>query len=445
MSSILIKNGNIVNEGRTFRGSVLIDNGVIVKVIEGDAPCLNTDRVIDASGRYVIPGAIDEHVHFRDPGLTQKADITTESHAAAAGGVTSYMDMPNTKPTTTTLEALEDKFALAAGKSLVNYSFYFGATNNNTSLLQQLDRKHVCGVKLFMGASTGNMLVDDSHSLCRIFDGTDMIIATHCEDQHIITEQGNLFREKYAGQEVPIECHPLIRSEEACYRSSALAVELADKYGSRLHVTHISTARELSLFEDGDAAGKRITAEVCVPHLVFSDKDYASLGALIKCNPAIKTEADREALRRAVNSNRIDSIATDHAPHLKEEKEGGALKAVSGMPMLQFSLVSMLNLVSEGIFTIEKVVDKMCHAPAVMYHIHQRGFIREGYKADIAIVSEQAWTLKNEDIVSKCKWSPLEGKTFTHHVDMTIVNGNVVFDNGTFCDSIKGEALVFDY
>ena len=444
MSSILIKNALIVNDGVSAEGSVLVDNGVIVKIFKA-VPEIHADVEIDASGKYLMPGVIDDHVHFRDPGLTAKADTLSESSAAAAGGVTSFMDMPNTKPQTVTLEALEDKFANAAEHSLINYSYYFGATNRNFDLFPKLDRKHVCGIKLFMGASTGNMLVDDRDSLCRIFDGTDMLIATHCEDQDIITRLAGEFRDKYAGGEVPVECHPLIRSEEACYRSSALAVELADRYGSRLHVLHISTARELSLFEDGRIEDKRITAEACVPHLMFCDKDYAVSGALIKCNPAIKTECDRDALRNAVAGSRIDTVATDHAPHLLEDKKGDALTAVSGMPMLQFSLVCMLELAGQGLFGMEHVVEKMCHAPARLYHIYRRGFIREGYKADFVLVSKRSWTLRNDDIISKCKWSPLEGRTFSYHVDTTIVNGRIVYDDGRLSSPGAGEALEFDY
>ena len=425
MKRILIKNAVIVNEGRKVPGSVVIEGEKIAEILvdrqEAAMPC---DETIDASGCYLLPGAIDEHVHFRDPGLTHKADITTESHAAAAGGVTSIMDMPNTNPQTTTLEALNDKLALLAEKSSVNFSCYFGATNNNYPLFSQLDKNRVCGVKLFMGSSTGNMLVDRMASLRNIFGGTDLLIAAHCEDQGIIKENTDKYKKEY-GDDVPLSLHPVIRSEEACYRSSALAVQLARETNARLHIMHISTARELSLFSKAPLAEKRITAEACVSHLIFTEEDYQTLGARIKCNPAIKTAEDRKA-------------------HSLSEKEGGALKAMSGMPTIQFSLVSMLELADKGAFSIEKVVEKMSHAPAQMYEIRNRGFIRKGYQADLVLVRpDSAWTVTTDCILSKCKWSPLEGHTFHWKVEKTFVNGHLLYDNGTIDENYRGQELRF--
>ena len=370
--------------------------------------------------------------------------MSTETAAAAAGGVTSFMDMPNCNPQTTTLEALNAKFADAAHKCIVNYSFYFGATNNNADQLAQLDKTHVCGVKLFMGASTGNMLVDRMESLRKIFSEAGMLIATHCEDQNIIRQNTEYYKEKY-GEDLDITYHPLIRSEEACYHSSALAVQLAKETNARLHILHISTARELELFEDKPIAEKRITAEACVSHLFFCDEDYKTLGARIKCNPSIKTAHDRDALRQALTTNRIDVIGTDHAPHLLREKEGGALKAVSGMPTLQFSLVSIFELVHQGVLTVEQLVQKMCHAPAELYQIAGRGYIRPGYKADLVLVNpESEWTVTPECILSKCTWSPMEGQCFHAQVEKTFVNGTVVYENGKVNTAHRGQALTFD-
>lgn len=446
MRRTLIQNAVIVNEGRKVTGSVVIEGEKIAEILVGEeqasAPC---DEVIDASGCYLLPGAIDEHVHFRDPGLTHKADITTESRAAAAGGVTSIMDMPNTNPQTTTLEALEEKFALLAEKSSVNYSCYFGATNNNYTQFSQLDKRRVCGVKLFMGSSTGNMLVDRMASLRNIFGGTDLLIAAHCEDQGIIKENTDRYKKEFGGDDVPLAYHPLIRSAEACYRSSELAVQLAREANARLHIMHISTARELDLFSDTPLKEKRITAEACVSHLLFTEEDYQTLGARIKCNPAIKTADDRKALQEAVSSGLIDAIATDHAPHLLSEKEGGALKAMSGMPMIQFSLVSMLELADKGAFTIEKVVEKMAHAPAQMYDIQNRGYIRKGYQADLVLVRpDSEWTVTTDCILSKCGWSPLEGHTFKWKVEKTFVNGHLLFNNGQIDENYRGQELVFE-
>ena len=445
MKRTWIKNAQIVNEGKTFNGSVIIEDEIIVEVLqENETPSNECDETIDASGCYLIPGVIDDHVHFRDPGLTHKADILTESMAAAAGGVTSYMDMPNTNPQTTTLEALEDKFKDAATKSIVNYSFYFGATNENADLLAQLDKNRVCGVKLFMGSSTGNMLVDQQDTLKNIFANAGMLIATHCEDQQIISANTALYKEKY-GEDPDVKYHPEIRNEEACYQSSALAVQLAKETGARLHIMHISTAKELELLANKAIEEKNITAEACVSHLFFCDEDYETFGTRIKCNPAIKSKADRDALRQALTGNLIDVIGTDHAPHLLSEKQGGALKAVSGMPTLQFSLNSVMELVHEGLISMEQLVQKMCHAPATLYQIEKRGFIRTGYKADLAIVNPNTeWTVNKECILSKCGWSPMEGQTFHAKVEKTFVNGQMVYD-GKQVDALhRGQELRFD-
>ena len=445
MKRTYIKNARIVNEGQTFNGSVVIENEVIAEVLKaGEEPSAPCDETIDAQGMYLIPGVIDDHVHFRDPGLTHKADMSSESKAAAAGGVTSYMDMPNTNPQTTSLEALEAKFQDAATKSIVNYSFYFGATNNNADDLAKLDKTKVCGVKLFMGASTGNMLVDQMETLKRIFANAGMLIATHCEDQHIITANSAAYREKY-GDDPHVKYHPEIRSEEACYRSSSLAVQLAKETGARLHIMHISTAKELSLLENKPIAEKNITAEACVSHLFFCDEDYEKFGARIKCNPAIKSRQDRDALRQALTGNLIDVIGTDHAPHLLSEKQGGAFKAVSGMPTLQFSLNSVMELGHEGLLSIEQLVQKMCHSPATLYQIEKRGFIRPGYQADIVLLNpSKEWTVTNECILSKCGWSPMEGQTFHSKVEKTFVNGALVYTDNQVDESHRGQALRFD-
>lgn len=444
MKTTWIKNALIVNEGETYSGSVVISGETIAEVIKGDnLPTIPFNETIDANGCYLLPGVIDDHVHFRDPGLTHKADIHTESMAAAAGGVTSYMDMPNTNPQTTTLEALDNKFKDAATKSIVNYSFYFGATNNNADLLPLLDKQKVCGVKLFMGASTGNMLVDRMETLKNIFSNAGMLIATHCEDQNIITAQANAYKEKY-GEDPDIKYHPEIRSEEACYQSSKLAVQLAKETGARLHILHISTAKELTLLENKPLNDKKITAEACVSHLFFSSQDYETYGARVKCNPSIKTPADRDALREALTNNLIDVIGTDHAPHLLSEKEGGALKAVSGMPTIQFSLTAVMELVHQGIISIEQLVQKMCHAPASLYQIAKRGFIRPGYQADLVLINpNKEWTVTTDCLLSKCGWSPMEGQTFHSKVEKTFVNGNLVYADNQVNALHRGQALSF--
>ncbi len=444
MKRTLIHNAIIVNDGVKKQGSVLIEDGMIAQVLTDGKPLtLPYTKFIDATGCYLLPGVIDEHVHFRDPGLTHKADIRTESMAAAAGGVTSVMDMPNTQPQTTTLETLEQKMELMAQKSVVNYSCYFGATNSNYADLPKIDRHRTCGVKLFMGSSTGNMLVDRQESLKRIFGGTDQVIVAHCEDQNIIRQNMAKYKEVV---DVPVWKHRLIRSSEACYQSTKLAVKLATEAGARLHVAHVSTARELALFSKEPLFMKSITAEACIAHLMFSDEDYKTLGALIKCNPSVKRRADREALRAALTNNLIDTIATDHAPHTLEEKQGGALKATSGMPMIQLSLLCMLELVDEGVLTIEKLVEKMCHAPAELFGIEQRGYIAEGAWADLVLVRPGgAWEVTPEVILSKCGWSPLLGHKFHWRVEKTFCNGHLVFDGKTVDETKKGQALWFNF
>ncbi|EFC71471.1 dihydroorotase [Prevotella sp. oral taxon 299] len=439
---ILIKNGWIVNEGRTFKGSIVIENDCIQSVLEDDldnTPRGTYDKEVDATGCFVCPGVIDSHVHFREPGLTNKADIASETRAAAFGGVTSFFDMPNTLPQTTAIEALEAKFDIAKEKSLINYSFFFGATNNNADLLKDLDIHRIPGVKLFMGASTGNMLVDQRNALERIFAESPVLIMTHCEDSGIISANMKKAKAEY-GDDPDISLHPQIRSEEACYASSSLAVELANQTGARLHVAHLTTEKELSLFGNNP----KITAEAVIPHLFFCDKDYASLKALIKCNPAIKKESDRQALRLALTTGKITTIGTDHAPHLLSEKQGGSASAMSGMPMVQFSLSAMLELVDQGVLTIERVVELMCHNPAKLFEINQRGFIRKGYKADIILVQQHSPYTVTEDVIqSKCKWSPLMGHTFNWQVQTTICNGHILYNKGYFDDSYRGEEICF--
>ncbi len=443
----LIKGATIVNERQSLKGSVVIEDGRIAEIIPDEKELSTScDETIDATGCYLLPGVIDEHVHFRDPGLTYKADIFTESCAAAAGGVTSIMDMPNTTPQTTTLDDLNAKFDLLKEKCVVNYSCYFGATNDNYTLFDKLDKHRVCGIKLFMGSSTGNMLVDKTESLKNIFRNTDMLIAAHCEDTATISRNIIIAKKMFGEDKIPIIKHSTIRSGKACYASSELAVHLAQEAGARLHILHISTEKELQLFGKGPLSEKRITAEVCVPHLMFCIGDYVMQGARIKCNPSIKKASDRDALRAAVNSGIIDTIATDHAPHLLSEKEGGALQAMSGMPMIQFSLVNMLELVDNGLFTIETVVQKMCHAPAQLYHIHERGYIRKGYHADLVLVRPASpWKVTTDNILSKCKWSPMEKHVFNWKVEKTFVNGHLAYDGNEVDEEYRGEELKFNY
>ena len=442
--STIIYGGTIVNEGRSFLGSLVIDNDRLTEIYEDSStPRGLYSEEIDATGCLVMPGVIDEHVHMREPGLTQKADIESETRAAAWGGVTSVMDMPNTVPQTTTLEALNDKFERAAHESHVNYSFFPGATASNLSLIGHADAHRIPGIKLFMGASTGNMLVDGDSALDAIFAACaerGLPLMTHCEDSAIINV--NMARAKALyGDDPDIKYHPTIRSEEACWQSTHKAVSLARRHHTRLHVAHITTARELELFGSDD----HITAEAVAAHLLFSDSDYAQRGALIKCNPAVKTAADKQALRQAVASGRIYTVGTDHAPHLLEEKQGGAATAESGMPMIQFSLVSILQLADEGVLGIERIVELMCHHPARLFGISRRGYLRPGYHADVTIVRPNArWTLTKELIQSKCKWSPLEGHAFNWRVEHTYCNGRNIYNKGIFAPDSKGEQLKFD-
>ena len=444
---ITIHNARIVNLGREYTGYVAIDGEFIHAMGDGAAPealLAASQEVIDAAGMLLIPGCIDDHVHFREPGLTHKADIASESRAAVAGGVTSYMDMPNTKPLTITAEALEEKFDIAARSSVANYSFFIGATNDNIDTLLSIDNKRVAGVKLFLGSSTGNMLVDESDVLHRLFRECRTLISVHSEDEAIIRERRAFYIGRF-GEDLSVFYHPLIRSAEACYVCTERAVELARRYGTRLHVAHISTARELELFWAEPLLDKRITAEACVHHLWFTDNDYASLGTRIKCNPAIKTTADRNALRDAVNNGAIDLIATDHAPHLLSEKQGGALTAASGSPYVQFSLIMMLELVRQGVFSTVTVVEKMCHAPAMLYNIDRRGILRPGYYADIVLIDTNTrHTVTKEDVLSKCGWSPLEGTTFHSRVVKTFVNGKCIYSDGVVADNLASHPLKFN-
>ena len=525
MSKILIQNGTIVNEGRSFKGGLIVDGEFISEIFEAEAPRGTYDEVVDASGCFVLPGVIDDHVHFREPGLTRKADIESESRAAAYGGVTSYLEMPNTNPQTTTLEALAEKRKLGAEKSHVNYSFFYGATNDNGDSFAQLDVHRVPGIKLFMGSSTGNMLVDKYESLQRVFGLAKKLglpVMTHCEDTDTINRNMAAAKAQY-GEDPAVCHHPEIRSEEACYESSTLAVKLAKESGARLHIAHLTTAKELELLEparfgeaasdgvskenvslesslkqnassgetskqnislgvsskgkvsledlskgndslgdsskgnvcledstkakvaaDGVSCDAQITGEAVIAHLFFSDADYATKGALIKCNPAVKTAHDRAALRAALSDGRISVVGTDHAPHELSDKQGGCAKAASGMPMVQFSLVTMLELVDEGVLSIERMVELMAHNPALLFQIDQRGFLRKGYKADITIVRPHTpWTVSKENIQSKCKWSPMEGHEYQWRVEQTICNGHIIYNKGKFDAEYRGEELSF--
>lgn len=453
MAKTLIKNALIINEGRSFRGSVLVDGlyiaGVYEENVSDDYESVNgitggNLKIIDASGKWLLPGCIDDQVHFREPGLTRKGDIKSESRAAVAGGITTYMDMPNTNPQTTTLEELEWKFQRAAEVSAANYSFFFGGTNDNAGLLSRLDRKRVPGIKLFLGSSTGNMLVDREEALRRFFGETDLLIAVHAEKEDIIQRNRAYYMAKY-GENLDISFHSKIRSEDACYASSSEAVGLARKLGTRLHLFHLSTAKELSLLDSGALDERRITGEACVHHLWFCDDDYETFGNLIKWNPSIKTAADRQALRNAVNDDTIAVIATDHAPHLLSEKEGTCLTAASGGPLVQHSLLAMLDMAADGIFTPEKVVAKMAHHPAELYKIDRRGYIRTGYYADLVLVDpEQPVTVTKENILYKCNWSPFEGYTFRNSVWKTFVNGIEIYTEGRVSENTTGLEVVYN-
>lgn len=440
---IHIKNATIVNEGRTFVGSVVLDNDRIDEILEGrDAvPYLPADETIDAEGYYLFPGVIDDHVHFRDPGLTQKADFDSESRAAAAGGVTTILDMPNTIPPTVTRQRIREKAEIAQHKCHVNYGFFLGATAENAAALHTVNPRSVAGIKLYMGSSTGSLQVEEDDALYTIFQQSRLPIMVHCEDTPTIMANMKAYKEKY-GPDPDVAHHAAIRSEEACYKSTAQAIDLAKRTGARLHVAHLTTARELELFDPED---KMITAEACLPHLIFTDADYARLGTRIKCNPSIKTRADRDALRAALTDGRIRCIGTDHAPHTLADKQGGAAKAASGMPFIQFSLVSMLELVDEGVLTLERLVELMCHNPARLFGIENRGFLRLGYMADLVLVKPNTpWTLTPNQIRSKCNWSPLEGKTFRWKVTSTYVNGFLIYHNGHITnDNFRGRGVTY--
>jgi len=441
----LVKGGHIVNEGRTVRGFIVIEDGTITDICK-EQPEASFDDIIDASDCYVLPGIIDSHVHFREPGLTEKGDIDSESRAAAAGGVTTYFDMPNCVPQTTRMEALDDKFRRAAGESHVNYSFFYGATNDNAETFSRLDGTRIPGVKLFMGSSTGNMLVDRQQALERIFKTCRLPLMVHCEDTDIINRNMQAAKKAW-GEDPPVALHAMIRSEEACLSSTRKAVELACKYGTRLHIAHVSTAEELELIEPATKNQfPNVTAEACVGYLLFSQLDHERLGARIKVNPAIKTPVDQYMLRQALNDGRITTIATDHAPHLAAQKQGGCAKAASGMPMVQFSLPAMLGLVSEGVLTIARMVELMAHRPARLFGVWHRGFLRKGYRADLVVVRpDSPWTLTPDLIQSKCGWSPLEGHTFQWQVVRTLCNGHTVYQDGIVDDSYVGEAVCFQH
>lgn len=443
MSNTVIREARVVNEGRSFMADVLLRDGFIERIAEEGIGAARGAKDRDAKGRSLMPGAIDDQVHFREPGLTHKEDIAHATAAAAAGGVTSYMEMPNTVPNTLTQELLEAKYKRAAEVSSVNYSFYMGVANDNMDEVLRTDPRTVCGLKAFLGSSTGNMLVDDPVTLDRLFKQAHMLLAIHAEDEDTIKANMKRAVERY-GEDIPMSEHPLIRSAEACYLSSSQAVALAKEHGTRLHVLHISTARELELFQPGPLEGKLITAEACVHHLWFSDEDYREKGTLIKWNPAVKTAEDRAAIRQAVIDGRIDVVATDHAPHTLEEKSMPYAKCPSGGPLVQHSLVAVLELVQQGVFTVEQVVEKMAHAPARMFRIDRRGFIREGYFADLVLVDTDApWVVTNESVLSKCGWSPFTGQRFSARVLNTWVNGEEVYSNGAVNTSVRGQRLSF--
>lgn len=447
--SYYIHNAVIVNEGRRFTGALLIHDGLIREVFEGKAPSgfvfPEGTIILDAKEKFLLPGVIDDHVHFREPGLTAKGDIASESRAAVSGGVTSYMEMPNTNPKATTLEILEEKYRLASEKSFANYSFYLGATNDNLEEIKKADPAKICGLKLFLGASTGNMLVDDPKALDEIFASSPLLIGVHAEEESIVQQNLARFKAEF-GENIPPSAHPLIRSEAACYASSEKAVKLAQRHDARLHLLHLSTARELDLLKnDLPLAEKRITGEVCIHHLWFDDRDYSEKGAFIKWNPAIKTSHDREELFAGLLSGKIDIIATDHAPHLREEKERPALSCPSGGPLVQHSLVAMFGFYHLGKISVEVIVEKMCHAPAILFRIPDRGFIRKGYKADLILVDQDnPWMVEKENILYKCGWSPFEGVTFKSRVTHTWVNGRLVYNEGKFDTTVKGERLRFN-
>ena len=444
-----IHNALIVNENQKFSGAVLVQGGRIAEIFHGKAPdgfAMPAGTVaLDARGKYLLPGVIDDHVHFREPGLTSKGDLYSESKAAVAGGVTSYMEMPNTKPNATTIDLLEEKYALASTKSLANYSFFLGATNDNLAEIKKADPAKICGLKLFMGASTGNMLVDNPESLDAIFENSPLLIGVHAEEESIVQHNLSQFRAQF-GENIPVAMHPLIRSEEACFTSSEKAVGLAKKHKARLLLMHLSTASELSLLQnDLPLSEKRITGEVCIHHLWFDDRDYPDLGSSIKWNPAIKTGKDRQGLMEGLLNNKIDIIATDHAPHLESEKHNLYMECPSGGPLVQHSLVAMMGFFQLGKISMEKIVEKMSHGPAILYRMPDRGFIRKGYCADLVLVDpDDPWVVEKENILYKCKWSPFEGVTFKSRVTHTWVNGHLLFDQGRFDEKFKGQRLTFN-
>lgn len=440
----LIKDATVVNEGKQQVANVYIANSRIFKISTNLDQQLEPIETINGTGKLLLPGVIDDQVHFREPGLTQKAEIATEAKAAVAGGVTSFMEMPNTIPNALTQKLLQDKYDRAAEVSLANYSFYMGASNNNLDEVLKTNSKDVCGVKVFMGSSTGNMLVDKQATLEGIFGECEMLIATHCEDEQTIRNNTKIFKEKY-GHDIPFSAHPKIRNGEACYISSSKAVELATKTGARLHILHLSTAKEMSLFRnDIPLKNKKITAEACVHHLWFDESQYDTKGAFIKWNPAVKSIADRDAIRAAVNSNLIDVIATDHAPHTFKEKALDYLRAPSGGPLVQHVLLAMLQMVDQGIFTLDKIVEKLCHAPADLFNVVDRGYIREGYYADLVLVNKSDFSVTKSNILYKCGWSPFEGTTFNNTIDSTFVNGILVYNKGNFNEEDKGSRLLFN-
>ena len=439
----LIKNAQIINEGVSFKGSVLIQNDRIAEIYRNEE-LPSGHQEINAEGKILIPGVIDDQVHFREPGLTHKGEIYTEAKAAVAGGITSYMEMPNTIPQSLTQDLLEQKYDRAHEVSLANFSFYMGASNDNLEEVLKTNGKNVCGVKVFMGSSTGNMLVDDPSTLEGLFKECPIIIASHCEYEPIIRDNLAQYKSKF-GDDIPIEMHPVIRSEEACYRSSSIAAELATKFNTRLHILHISTAKEVGIFEKGsDFANKKVTSEACVHHLTFSDEDYRDKKTYIKWNPAVKSTEDRNGVWAGLLEDRIDVIATDHAPHTLEEKQNVYTKAPSGGPLVQHALLAMMKHASEGKISFEKMVDKMCHKPAELFELRERGFVRKGYYADLVILEESEWQVSKDNILYKCNWSPFEGEVFNYKVSHTFVNGHLVYENGRFDESKKGERLSFD-
>lgn len=445
MSLTLIKNAKIVNQGSIFEGDVLIDGEYIVDIDTSISVKSSDTKVIDAEGNYLLPGIIDDQVHFREPGLTHKATIASESKAAVAGGITSFIEMPNTVPQATTQELLEEKFKVASETSYANYSFMFGGTNDNLEEVLKTNPKNVAGIKLFLGSSTGNMLVDDEDVLEKIFSSTKMLIAVHCEDEATVKTNLDKYLKEY-GEDIPIELHPKIRSEEACYLSSSKAIELAKKTGARLHVFHLSTVKETALFTNKiPLEKKQITSEVCVHHLWFDDSYYKEKGTFIKWNPAIKTEADKVGLLKALLNDKIDVIATDHAPHTLEEKKQVYTKAPSGGPLVQHALAAMLEFFKKDKISLEKIVEKMCHNPAIIFKIEKRGFIKKGYFADLVIVDvAKPWTVNKQNILYKCGWSPFEGTNFKSRITHTFVNGTLVYNQGVFNNTVKGKRLLFN-